>query len=524
MKAVVYDKWLHTLGGAEVVAVIIAQILKDLHYQVTFISGREVSKEIIKEKFNIDLNGINFLQVWNDELALKQAVKDQDLFINISFMDYSRGFAKRNLYYANFPTKTYSGINGMIFNYLILPIAAKLLMPIEAVSAIDAQIIINEEPVYLLKEENKYAFSNLKENSIQIIEFTLHLQNFSKILIENIKIELENGFILDQFIKVDHEKNLLHYYLKFKPETNTVYLNLKINNQTEGLTNLEKGEVYLLYPKIRLRKLSAFFLNNIFDRLIVRLRAGVFVNILGRLKTYQLILTYSEFAQGWIKNYWKRDAVVLSPPVPLLSNQYKKMKYKKRNWICSVGRFFTLGHGKKQEVLVDAFKKLYDQGKNDWELHLVGGLGDEPSSLEFFKYLKENAKDYPIFFHINASRNEVEEVYLKSKIYWHATGFGEDENYQPIKFEHFGIAPVEALSAGCIPILFDGGGLREIAKTTGLSPDRNLFHSIDQLLENTIFFQNEKNQKFDWDLIFKEIDLNYSVEAFKKRFTKLITK
>jgi len=519
MKAVVYDKWLHSLGGAEVVAATIARILKDLNYEVTFISGKEISKEIIKDKFNIDLAGIEFTQVWNDELALKQAVRDKDLFINISFMDYSRGFAKKNLYYTNFPTKAYNGINGMMFNNLILPIAAKLLMPIETVSAIDAQVVIDEEPVYLLKEENKYAFSNLKENSIRVIEFTLHLQNFSKILVENINLELENGIILDQIIKVDHEKNLLNYVLKFKPKTNTVYLNLKIKNNTEELSDLEKGEVYLLYPKIHLRKLSAFFLNNLFERLIVRLRAGVFVNILGRLRTYQLVLTYSDFAQEWIKNYWKREATVLYPPVPLLINKYKKMKHRKRNWICSVGRFFTLGHGKKQEVLVEAFKKLHDQGKKDWELHLVGGLGDEPSSLEFFKYLKESAKGYPIFFHINASRKEVEDVYLKSKIYWHATGFGEDANYQPIKFEHFGIAPVEALSAGCIPVLFRGGGLKEIVTITGLS-DKSLFTNINGLIENTIYYI--ENDKLDWKTIFLKIDQNFSTATFKKKFIELI--
>ena len=57
MKAVIYDKWLHSLGGGEVVACTLAGILRDLGYEVLFISGKKVSVEIILEKFKINLKG-----------------------------------------------------------------------------------------------------------------------------------------------------------------------------------------------------------------------------------------------------------------------------------------------------------------------------------------------------------------------------------------------------------------------------------------------------------------------------------
>jgi glycosyltransferase involved in cell wall biosynthesis len=207
----------------------------------------------------------------------------------------------------------------------------------------------------------------------------------------------------------------------------------------------------------------------------------------------------------------------------MLYKKYDVDSYKKNNWICSVGRFFTLGHGKKQEILIEAFKKLYDKNQGSaWQLHLVGGLGDEPTSIDFFKYLKEKSKNYPIFFHINVSGKEVEEIYLRSKIYWHATGFGEDENYQPIRFEHFGISPIEAMSAKCIPVLFRGGGLPEIIKTAGLDPDKNMFSSITELVENTEYFQNKNKSNPDWRYIFSQFEKFYTYEAFKNNFLKLI--
>lgn len=522
MKAVVYDKWLHSMGGGEVVACNIAKILKDYGYDVLFVSGKEVSKDTIYEKLKIDLKGVKFTQVWNDELALKKLASGKDLFINISFMDYSIGFAKKNIYYANFPTKPYNDLWGMIFTRLIVPIISRLIKPIESLSQIEAPVVINRNPAYVLGENNKYALSNLQINSLQEISFKIYIENFYKSFLENIKISLENGEIIEKKVRVNHSNNTIHFALKFVPKSITSYLILDLGN-LKSYHNIEEGKVYLLYPKIYLNKLQNFLFSEIIQKITVRLRAGIFVNITERLNTYQTILTYSYFGKKWIRSYWRMDARVIAPPVDLLFKKYRIKRQKKNNWICSVGRFFTLGHGKKQEVLIEAFKKIYDKTGKRWELHLVGGLGDEPSSIEFFKYLKERSKGYPIFFHINASGREVEDVYLKSKIYWHATGFGEDESFQPIRFEHFGIAPIEAMSAGCIPVLFNGGGLKELIKVTGFNEERNLFSSMKELVERSAYFMEKKNQHANWDNVFEIIDRNYSIEAFKQKILKLIS-
>lgn len=530
MKAVIYDKWLHSLGGGEVVACNIAKILKDQHYQVLFISGKEVSKETIYEKLKIDLRGIEFKQVWNDETALKKLVKDKDLFINISFLDYSIGFAKKNIYYVNFPTKLHNNFKGMIVNTILVPILTRLIKPVEFLSQIEAPLIIASKPAFLLKEENKFALSNLTPNQIQEASFTIHLTNFYKSFLEDIKVSFDNAQLIDRNIWVNHGTNTLEFTIRFVPKTLTAYLNLTFQN-FQDRHNFEEEKVYLFYPKIYLSGLPNFLFSNLRQRFVTRLRAGIFVNLSERINTYQIVITYSRFAWKWIRKYWNKDAKIIAPPVDLLYKRYKVSKYKKNNWICSVGRFFTLGHGKKQEILIEAFKKLYDKSnlvpsrnKNlkKWELHLVGGLGDEPTSINFFRYLKETSKGYPIFFHLNASRAEVEEVYLRSKIYWHATGFGEDENLHPIRFEHFGIAPIEALSAKCIPILFNGGGLPEFINKVGLDRERNLFRNIEELVNNTIYYKDFSNQKLDWNNIFRKIDERYSFEAFKKNFLKVI--
>lgn len=522
MKVVIYDKWLHSMGGGEVVACNIARILKDLGYEVLLISGKEVPIEEIYNKLKIDLKDIKFATVWNDEIALKKLVEGKDLFINISFLDYSVGFAKKNIYYVNFPTKIYSNFMGMLSTRLIVPILARLINPVELLSKIDAPVVIAGRPAYELTSHNRFALFNLIPNKPQEASFKISLSVFYKSFLEHFKIFFDNAQIIDKIARVNHQANMIEFVIKFIPNSLTAYLNINFK-KFENVHSVHEEKVYLHYPKIYLNKLPSFFLDNLSQKILTRFRAGIFVNAAERLNTYQVVFTYSYFAWKWIKRFWNTDGKVIAPPVDLLFKSYHVGRYKKNNWICSVGRFFTLGHGKKQEVLIDAFKNLYDKGKKGWELHLVGGLGDEPSSIQFFQYLKQQTKGYPVFFHINVSREEVEKVYLQSKIYWHATGFGENENYNPIRFEHFGITPIEAISARCVPILFNGGGLKEVISALNLDKQKNLFDTIEQLVSNTIYFQNKKNRVLDWKFISGRLDELYSVEAFKNNFLKLLS-
>jgi len=193
--AVVYDKWLSTLGGGEVVACNIAKILNDNGYDVIFISGKPVSFKKIKNALGIDLSGIKFKQVWNDELELKKFVKGKDLFINCSFMDYSYGYAKKNIYYTLFPTESYLNLKGMIFNNFILPLASKLIKPIEFVSKPPSLISINNQLAYSLDGPVKIAFSFLNPKKIYLLKFSLFLENFYFILLKNINYK-KGGFLL----------------------------------------------------------------------------------------------------------------------------------------------------------------------------------------------------------------------------------------------------------------------------------------------------------------------------------------
>ncbi len=74
-------------------------------------------------------------------------------------------------------------------------------------------------------------------------------------------------------------------------------------------------------------------------------------------------------------------------------------------------------------------------------------------------------------------------IFTRSLIFWHASGMGEDEKVHPEKFEHFGITTVEAMAAGCIPVVINKGGQKEIIKN---GYDGFLFNSRKELKDITL--------------------------------------
>lgn len=482
--AFVYDKWLSSLGGGEVVACNLATTLRDLGYQTTFIAGQLIDKKIILQKLGIDMSNINFVQAFNDEEKIKQITKDADIFINASFWDYTQSSAKKQLYYTSFPGKASpNSIKARLRSFLISQIS-HLITPLEK---------INDE---------QYIFYQLKPNNVLTIKFSIILKNFSKANLEKIKFYLENIKPINQKIVVDHFHNCINYEYHFQTLSSSVILNKNIN----------------LNSPLYTFKINNLLTSTKFSKLNSIIRAGDYPNLYQRIHSFNLIFANSLYTSSWIKKYWNTDAHVLYPPVNLI--KYGK-SIKRKNYICSVGRFFTVGHGKKQEIMIEAFKKLFDQGLTSWELHLAGGLGTEPTSMAYAEYLKTLSKNYPIYFHFNESRQFIENLYLESKIYWHAAGFGEDPNKDPIKFEHFGITPIEAISAGCIPLLFNGGGLSEVIKRLNLDPELHLFDTVSQLATNTQKLINH-NTKLPIN-IYKQLESLFGLKRFKDQFKKNIS-
>jgi glycosyltransferase involved in cell wall biosynthesis len=180
----------------------------------------------------------------------------------------------------------------------------------------------------------------------------------------------------------------------------------------------------------------------------------------GFWNSYDAVIAISSYTQSWIARWWGAQSVILNPAVdPIVC----PAGYRKKNIILSVGRFFVGGHNKKQDVMIRAFIEMYQSGLcRDWEYHLCGGTHPEENHQQYLRDLQAQTEGFPVFIHPDISWQQLQQLYCEAGIFWHATGYGQSKTRAPDQFEHFGITTVEAMSAGCIPVVIDMAGQREI--------------------------------------------------------------
>ncbi|MDO8657097.1 MAG: glycosyltransferase [Candidatus Levybacteria bacterium] len=170
------------------------------------------------------------------------------------------------------------------------------------------------------------------------------------------------------------------------------------------------------------------------------------------------IFCNSKFTKYFIDKKLNIKSSVLYPPVSI-----HKVDVKKENVILHVGRFHVDENGsnyKKQDVMIRLFKSMVDSGLKNWKLILVIGVKDKDKDK--LQRLKDEIVKHPIEIIENPSNKTLWENYSKAKIYWHATGFGENLEKYPDKAEHFGISTVEAMGVGAVPVVINAGGQKEI--------------------------------------------------------------
>ena len=176
------------------------------------------------------------------------------------------------------------------------------------------------------------------------------------------------------------------------------------------------------------------------------------------------VVSNSEFTAANVRRYWGVDSTVLYPSCPPLG--HAGADEERERSIVSIGRFQEFRDGvphKRQDILIEAFSSMTDLHELGWRLRLIGSVGSEAEVCK----LRSLAAGLPIDFVLNAPRDTVARICRSSSIYWHAQGYGTDADANPRAQEHFGIAVVEAMSAGLIPVVHDSGGPPEIVAPLG---------------------------------------------------------
>jgi alpha-1,2-mannosyltransferase len=156
-----------------------------------------------------------------------------------------------------------------------------------------------------------------------------------------------------------------------------------------------------------------------------------------RVRRVRTFLSNSDFTRGFVRNKWHRDATTVYPPCPIeMYDNYSKSSAREE-LVVTIGRV-------SPEKRFDLFLDLARMVPNT-KFVIVGTV----QLPRYYEYLRQRAPDNVSF--VLSPLRKVRDILGRATAYVHCA-----------VNEHFGITIVEAMAAGCVPIVHDSGGPREI--------------------------------------------------------------
>ncbi len=249
--------------------------------------------------------------------------------------------------------------------------------------------------------------------------------------------------------------------------------------------------------------------------------------IRSRLDSWSNLITSSRFAQGWIRRYWDREALVLNPPVSTPNPADLLPADQRKRWIVGIG-FFERPTGldgttwsyKRQELMIETFKGLCERGLAGWELHLAGHvLPPTPDTWSYVEDLRRSLEGYPVHVHPSCPFSELRDLFRQSSLFWHAAGYGLDEESSPERMEHFGMVTVEAMSWGLVPVVINRGGQPEIVE-----PGRSglLWSTLDEWREQTLRLCADDAERIRLSSAARARADHFSLDRFRREFLTFV--
>lgn len=158
-----------------------------------------------------------------------------------------------------------------------------------------------------------------------------------------------------------------------------------------------------------------------------------------RVRRVGTLLSVSNYTGNFIKDKWNRDSLTVYPPCPIENYAPLSRTRKRENLVVTVGRIVP-------EKRFHAFIELAKMVPNT-RFVAIGSFSHEARS--YFDWLKKIAPEN--FSLVESPLRKVREILGRAMAYVHCA-----------QGEHFGITIVEAMAAGCVPVVHDSGGPIEI--------------------------------------------------------------
>lgn len=213
------------------------------------------------------------------------------------------------------------------------------------------------------------------------------------------------------------------------------------------------------------------------------------------------ILSISNYISDLCKVAWGMESDVVYFPVPF-EEWRLNLNPSKRDGVITIGRFSSEKNQIEQLQIAEALLAA----RVDSPVNIVGAVASSVNRQLYWRLRSEassralrNVRFFP-----NLGKQRVIALANHSKVFLHT-----------MRNEHFGIATVEAIAAGCVPLVHDSGGSKEIVPFEQLR-----YRSSADAAEKVSSALDGEFDKYIPSL--QEHIPRFSEAAFKERVTKIL--
>ena len=220
-----------------------------------------------------------------------------------------------------------------------------------------------------------------------------------------------------------------------------------------------------------------------------------------QLKTNHFVVTNSKFSRLYFQHYYpghRQHIPVVYPPVKKKNDLISPFTGR-ANIVCSIGRFCQ---EKNQLAQINLAERL-----PDWKFKLIGFAAEKNTYLnDCESYVKEKGIKN-VEFELNVSQTRKRELLGLAKFFIH-----------PNINEPFGITTAESVLNGCLPLVHNSGGQKEVVPIKELR-----FNAIDEI-GNVLgsFKGSDNNYSAMQKDLFHHCRTCFSADVFEKNIRECI--
>jgi glycosyltransferase involved in cell wall biosynthesis len=325
---------------------------------------------------------------------------------------------------------------------------------------------------------------SLKPHGIKIINTSSHLERIlvSKYSVNRILLSFHHSIQLKKLVERLHPKLVFVGHEAFKP------LQLTSNKKEYVLMHYVHNP-YEFVPDPAPAPLgnNIGFMNFLAEKYVIK--ENDFSNI---------VLANSSSTQNECIKRWNReDCIVLHPPIKI--DEIPICDPSVKEDVCIV--LSRIDPAKRIELAIEAFSSRILKDK---KLFIIGYISKD--NEHYYHKLNDLCKKHSnISIFPNLKRDKLLPLLSKAKVFFH-----------PRPNEHFGIATVEAMAAGCLPVVHASKGPLEVVD----NGKYGLVYTDTKELPELIDFAF--NSAIDFQYKLRNMALYFDTKHFEKKFEQLL--